>query len=71
MAAKIRLLRRKRLVMERLPLARPRYLWLTAPSVSIAANVAEANAFPFVRLKICKLACATQLQIPAKDAAEW
>ena len=52
-------------------LALPHFPWLMVQNVSIVANAVEANVFPFAKLKICKPACVTQLQIPAKDAAEW
>ena len=57
--------------MEKQQLVLPHFLWLMVQNVSIVVNVVEANVFPFAKLKICKPACVTQLQIPAKDAAEW
>ena len=62
---------RKLHVMEKQQLVQHPFQWPTAQNVLIVVNVVVANVYPFVKLKIYKHACVTQLQILAKDVVEW
>ena len=57
--------------MEKQQLVQHLFQWQTVQNVLTEENVVEANVFHFVKLKIYKLACVTQLQILAKDVVEW